>query len=103
MLKNFVLETPLKILHKFIFQLRAAVIYSDPVTSNISGVLMFNVLGLGEEWSRKLIRDARPVKRETLKDYAKLFDFWEYENGPKGTEEKGITEDELEAYQRRED
>ncbi|KAI3410183.1 hypothetical protein GPALN_006543 [Globodera pallida] len=90
-------------------ELRAVVLYTDPNTNIVSGVLLFNILGLGEEWARKLIGDALPSNERIAAEYAKLFELWESESGDKETMETkegnsgALTNEELEAYQRRED
>nr|CAD2165026.1 unnamed protein product [Meloidogyne enterolobii] len=81
---------------------RAVVFYTDKITNVIKGVLLFNVMGFGEEIARKLIRDMKPFK-ETLKEYSKLFELWEVvvdslkEDKP---DKVGLNDDELLAYQR---
>lgn len=96
------------------FQLRALVFYTDPKTKNIAGILLYNILGMGEEWARKLIREAKPfpLHQELVKDYAKLFELWETEENEKfdqqqkdgaSAEQLRLTEEEVEAYQERED
>uniref|UniRef100_A0A914HU07 MH2 domain-containing protein n=1 Tax=Globodera rostochiensis TaxID=31243 RepID=A0A914HU07_GLORO len=90
-------------------ELRAVVLYTDPNTNIVSGVLLFNILGLGEEWARKLIGDTLPLNGRISAEYAKLFELWESESGDKKTMETkeensgALTNEELEAYQRRED
>uniref|UniRef100_A0A183C322 Pyr_redox_2 domain-containing protein n=1 Tax=Globodera pallida TaxID=36090 RepID=A0A183C322_GLOPA len=90
-------------------ELRAVVLYTDPNTNIVSGVLLFNILGLGEEWARKLIGDALPSNERIAAEYAKLFELWKSESGDKETMETkegnsgALTNEELEAYQRRED
>uniref|UniRef100_A0A915M8Q9 FAD/NAD(P)-binding domain-containing protein n=1 Tax=Meloidogyne javanica TaxID=6303 RepID=A0A915M8Q9_MELJA len=78
---------------------RAVVFYTDKITNVIKGVLLFNVMGFGEEIARKLIRDMKPFK-ETLKEYSKLFELWEVADDSLKEDKSDLNDDELLAYQR---
>ncbi|KAL3117118.1 hypothetical protein niasHT_007521 [Heterodera trifolii] len=102
-------------------ELRAVVFYTEPTTNVVVGVLLYNILGMGEEWARKLIRDAQRLDERTAIECAKLFELWDSEDDEenKKREKEGtktaaneeranagggkLTEVEVEAYQRRED
>lgn len=87
------------------YEPRAVVFYTDKITNAIRGILLFNVMGFGEEIARKLIRDMKPLK-EVVKEYSKLFELWEVADDSL-TEDKSdkvdinyLNDDELLAYQR---
>ena len=87
-------------------QPRAVVFYTDRESKKIKGILLYNVLGFGEEMARKLIRDMHPFNESAAKEYTKLFELWEADDGSaaeKIERESLLTDDEVDAYQRRED
>jgi ABC-type molybdate transport system ATPase subunit len=83
------------------------VLYTDRKTKKINGALLYNVHGFGEEMARRLMNDMQPVKEGQVKEYGKLFEFWEALEASPGSKDKEIeevlTESEVEAYQMRED